>query len=199
MALLVADFCLSSGAGAQPLTVRAAMTEAKARCKGGPNDGQALQNMDVNGDRKPDWIVDSAALGCAPCGALGCEIIVFLSQGSGGVERAFAGRVTGWRLRPAGRPLFEVSRAGPYCPGGGSRGCSESYEARGASLVLAGRGSATFGRPAPRAPEPPSPETATEEPADSHGLPPDSRPEPAAPSTGGAERRRQLQQAPYVR
>jgi hypothetical protein len=80
LALLLAPLPLAASAeDAWPPEVAAIVDEAKAVCDGDFSATDAVTSRDLNGDGKPDWIIDGAALSCADssgtyCGSGGCSV-----------------------------------------------------------------------------------------------------------------------------
>lgn len=152
---------LIAAAPMQPLPepVRAAMAEHAAACRdmgGRPAPTPDYHTRaDLNGDGRPDHIIDLAGLNCngAPsafCGSAGCPVSVFLS-GPGGYRAVNLGHVQGWRLDRTGpRPALVLDLHGSSCGRAGYRGCQRRWAADVAAAPPPRPSAAQPAAPSPR-------------------------------------------------
>lgn len=88
--------------------------------------GEAVTEVDLDGDGVLDRIVDSAAFSCssmasAYCGSGGCEIYPVIG------DRSWSYQAVGWRMIDwDGRPVLLVARDGGWCGGAGAQVCYEA-------------------------------------------------------------------------
>lgn len=194
---------------AENFAARARVDQAVQKCRaagGQPQQAQGLTRETRIG-ASPATVVDFSFFTCkgaaAPvCGPFGCQVLVYVGVRS---APAFDGQVKAWRVRGA---EFQVTRAGAYCSNSNTGACSESHRLSDGALTLASRGALSFQRDAwrPVRDNPSHAERAgarrgeaekNDEPLES-----DIETQPRVvppPSHNSEERRRQLQNAPFVR
>lgn len=199
---------MAQAASAENFAARARIDQAVQKCRaagGQPQQAPGLTRETRIG-ASPATVVDFSFLSCkggpAPaCGPFGCQVLVYLGARS---EPAFDGQVKAWRVRGA---ELQVTRAGAYCSNSNTGACSESHRLSDGKLTLASRGALSFQRDAWRPARDVSPRVGR---AGERGgvekddAPPevDIEPQPRVvppPSQNSEERRRQLQNAPFVR
>lgn len=210
--VLGAAALLASPASAENFAARARVDQAAQACRA--SGGQAQRGPGVLRETRigstAATVVDMAQLSCKggplpACGPFGCQVLVFLGARS---DAVFEGQVKAWRVRGA---EFQVTRAGAYCANSATGACSETHKLADGRFTLAGRGTASFARDPYRAapseneagaPARRSAAARARNPAAEVEPPPEAEPEirTAPPSAQNPEeRRRQLQNAPYVR
>ncbi len=121
---------------------------------GRPNLRPEFQSTaDLNGDGRPDYILDLSGLDCTGaesffCGSAGCPVTIFLSTGGGYATKPM-GHVQGWELdRSTNPPVLVLMLHGSACGRVGAEGCQQRLAWNGRELAAVGRGG---GRPPPQA------------------------------------------------
>lgn len=129
-----------------PKEARAIYDAFKGQCRAGdgrfvPDKSYFASEVELNGDGRPDWIIEIAALDChmtdlvrfgdnapesgnASCGTAGCSVSVLISNRQG-FQTAELGNVRGWSVVDVGngRKGLELSVHGTACGGFGAEVC----------------------------------------------------------------------------
>lgn len=194
---------------AENFAARARVDQAAQKCRaagGQPQQGPGL-TRDLRIGASPATVVDFSFLSCKganmpACGPFGCQVLVYAGARS---EPVFDSQVKAWRVRGA---EFQVTRAGAYCSNATAGACSESHTLSDGRLTLVSRGVLSFQRDAwrpAREEQPRAARAGTQRNGDAKNDEPfepdvDSQPRVVPPpAQNSEERRRQLQNAPYVR
>ncbi|MEE4118459.1 MAG: hypothetical protein V2I65_05545 [Paracoccaceae bacterium] len=106
------------------------IAEARASCEGYGNGvfeaGDAVHEVDLDGDGAPDRVVDESAFACSSaasmyCGSGGCMLHAVVG------ETVASFQAEGWRMIDwDGRPILLVARDGGWCGGAGAQLCFEA-------------------------------------------------------------------------
>jgi hypothetical protein len=128
MVVLVAVGLFPAAAQADP--VADVIAAAAAECEGFENGrfeaGDAVTEVDLDGEAPIDRIIDTAGFSCSSmaslyCGSGGCALYAVIG------ERSWQFQAEGWRMIDwDGRPILLVARDGGWCGGTGSQSCYEA-------------------------------------------------------------------------
>ena len=119
--------------------------EARQTCEGFENGkfdaGDAVQQVDLDGDGNPDTLIDESKFSCSSgasmyCGSGGCMLHTIV----GDKKNTF--QVEGWRMIDwDGRPILLLARDGGWCGGVGSQLCFQAiYWSMGDMLTMGDKG-----------------------------------------------------------
>jgi hypothetical protein len=152
---VLAGFCLAAQAGvvrAQPVpqsewpaTVRASFQEAAASCREAASGRMTfdreiyVKRADLNGDGRPDYVVDDAGLSCPGaasllCGSAGCGVAIHLS-GPRGYRLAWQGHLQAHELVPGAPPRLRTGAHGSSCGRVGADVCYGELAFSGGRIV----------------------------------------------------------------
>jgi hypothetical protein len=129
------------GSGAEqtyPPHVLAVLSEARKACT--DEDGkrvtfarQGVRQVDLNGDGRPDFIIDLNHAKCddrdtAFCGTGGCDFMILVAKPDGGFARVFSQRVLAYRIEGSSGPrTIRVDLHGSRCGKVGADPCVKRH------------------------------------------------------------------------
>ena len=121
------------------------IAEARKACEGFENGkfdaGDAVRQVDLDGDGAMDTVVDESKFSCSSaasmyCGTGGCMLHTIV----GDKKNSF--QAEGWRMTDwDGRPILLLARDGGWCGGAGSQLCFQAiYWSMGDMLTMGDKG-----------------------------------------------------------
>ncbi len=124
-----------------PPAVQKAIAENKRGCKTVAIEKGFITRKDINGDGRPDFVLDYEAFTCdgdrrAFCGSLGCETQVFASLPNGAYAKVVDDNVKRIEFREVqGRPVMVVGLPGFACRKDPTEICEVVKSWNGSSFV----------------------------------------------------------------
>jgi hypothetical protein len=124
-----------------PREIRAGLDKFRRECvkEGGKETTfkDVVRTIDLNGDGRPDYILDLQDSKCDAfeslyCGTGGCELAIYIAQPNGKLALVFGQRVRTWEILPgegARSILFDLH--GSYCGKGGPDECPKTVKITG--------------------------------------------------------------------